>query len=159
MASPKGVCYNPAGRPHKPFDKKIFEDLCAIQCTQEEIASIMHIDIDTLTSAVKRTYNDAYSVIYKRYAAPGKSSLRRDQFKMAKRNATMAIWLGKQYLDQKDQQPAQIVTEEILNNYQQMIDQLRAIQASKSSSSTSNLNESSPNKSSTDSSSSSFSSA
>ena len=29
-------------------------------------------------------------------------ALRRSQWKMAERNATMAIWLGKQYLGQKD---------------------------------------------------------
>lgn len=29
-------------------------------------------------------------------------SLRRSQFRIAETNATMAIWLGKQYLGQKD---------------------------------------------------------
>ena len=29
-------------------------------------------------------------------------SLRRSQFRLAENNATMAIWLGKQYLGQKD---------------------------------------------------------
>jgi hypothetical protein len=32
----------------------------------------------------------------------GLASLRRKQFAMAESNATMAIWLGKQYLGQKD---------------------------------------------------------
>ena len=29
-------------------------------------------------------------------------SLRRSQFKLAEKNATMAIWLGKQYLGQRN---------------------------------------------------------
>ena len=29
-------------------------------------------------------------------------SLRRNQWKLAEKNTTMAIWLGKQYLNQKD---------------------------------------------------------
>jgi hypothetical protein len=33
----------------------------------------------------------------------GLASLRRKQFTMAESNASMAIWLGKQYLGQKDQ--------------------------------------------------------
>ena len=44
------------------------------------------------------TFSDAY----KNKSQLGKSSLRRAQFKLAEKNATMAIWLGKQYLDQKD---------------------------------------------------------
>ena len=32
----------------------------------------------------------------------GKASLRRTQFRMAETSAAMAIWLGKQYLGQKD---------------------------------------------------------
>ena len=43
-----------------------------------------------------------YNELYAQYAARGKSSLRRYQFNLAKTNATMAIWLGKQWLGQKD---------------------------------------------------------
>lgn len=40
--------------------------------------------------------------ISKKKAALGKISLRRNQFKMAERSEKMAIWLGKQYLNQAD---------------------------------------------------------
>ena len=44
----------------------------------------------------------------------GKISLRRAQFRLAEHNAAMAIWLGKQYLGQRepesDKQPEQGVT-------------------------------------------------
>nr|UWD62952.1 MAG: hypothetical protein [Bacteriophage sp.] len=39
---------------------------------------------------------------YKSKSQVGKSSLRRAQWKLAEKNASMAIWLGKQYLDQSD---------------------------------------------------------
>ena len=32
----------------------------------------------------------------------GKASLRRKQWNLAEKNATMGIWLGKQYLEQSD---------------------------------------------------------
>jgi hypothetical protein len=39
---------------------------------------------------------------YKSKSQAGKSSLRRAQWKLAEKNASMAIWLGKQYLGQRD---------------------------------------------------------
>ena len=38
----------------------------------------------------------------KKYSAKGRTSLRRYQFKLAEKNAAMAIFLGKNYLGQKD---------------------------------------------------------
>ena len=40
---------------------------------------------------------------YKRFSDGGKASLRRNQLHLSKTNAAMAIWLGKQKLDQKDE--------------------------------------------------------
>jgi hypothetical protein len=39
---------------------------------------------------------------YKSKSQVGKSSLRRAQWNLAQKNASMAIWLGKQYLGQRD---------------------------------------------------------
>jgi len=90
-------------------DYKKFESLCAIQCTQQEICSIMEdIDHRTLARLIAERYLDEdgnpldYANAYKKHAATGKASLRRSQFKLAERNATMAIFLGKQYLGQRD---------------------------------------------------------
>lgn len=41
----------------------------------------------------------------------GKISLRRAQFKLAKKSANMAIWLGKQWLGQQDK--VKVISEEI----------------------------------------------
>ena len=90
------------GRPQIQIDQKVFENLCKIQCTLEEIASVFSCSMDTVERWCKRTYKATFADTYKRWAAYGKSSLRRYQFEMAKKNASMCIWLGKQYLGQRD---------------------------------------------------------
>ena len=91
-----------AGRPPKPIDWKVFEQLCHIQCTHSEIASFFNIVVDTLYDRAEAEYGEKFSSTYKRFAEGGKSSLRRSQFRMADKSCAMAIWLGKQYLGQKD---------------------------------------------------------
>ena len=93
---------NKGGRPQKNIDKKMFENLCAIQCTKDEICGIFDIDEKTLTRWCKDIYNEGFSDVFKRKSQTGKMSLRRTQFKLAEKNPTMAIWLGKQYLGQRD---------------------------------------------------------
>lgn len=90
------------GRPPIEIDKDQFEKLCGIQCTEEEISGWFKCSLDTLSRWCKKEYNETFAEIYKKYAASGKTSLRRYQFKLAQTNASMAIWLGKQYLGQKD---------------------------------------------------------
>ena len=97
MANKKKV-----GRPLIKIDKSTFENLCAIQCTLEEIAGIFECCDDTINNWCQKTYNDNFSGVYKIYSQKGKISLRRNQLKLAEKNPTMAIWLGKQYLGQKD---------------------------------------------------------
>ena len=90
------------GRPKKEIDQTMFEKLCSIMCTLEEIAGIFDCSEDTIERWCKETYQTTFAEAYKRHSATGKSSLRRMQFKLAERSAAMAIWLGKQYLGQKD---------------------------------------------------------
>lgn len=93
---------NKGGRPKKQINQQQFEAMCAIQCTQAEICDVLDVTDKPLNNWCKETYGCGFSEIYKKKSASGKMSLRRYQFDLAKRNATMAIWLGKQYLDQKD---------------------------------------------------------
>lgn len=94
----------PPGPPEKPIDWKHFEQLCHIQCLQSEIASFLMINVDTLHDRVKKQYGESYSDVYKRFAEGGRSSLRRLQYRHAEKNVAMCIWLGKQYLDQREPQ-------------------------------------------------------
>jgi len=86
-------------RPKKELDYELIEKLSMIQCTQEEIAEIVEVCTRTLQR------DDEFCRIYKKGKESGKTSLRRMQWKSAEGgNATMQIWLGKQYLGQSDKQ-------------------------------------------------------
>lgn len=91
------------GRPKKNIDQKQFESLCGLQCTLEEICGWFGITDKTLNSWCKKTYSKTFSEVFKEKRSTGKISLRRHQWRLAEKNANMAIWLGKQYLGQKDQ--------------------------------------------------------
>ena len=90
------------GRPKKEIDKKIFENLCGLQFTLEEIAGVFDCSADTIERWCKREYGETFAETYKKHSAKGKMSLRRIQFKLAEKSAAMAIFLGKNYLGQKD---------------------------------------------------------
>ena len=90
------------GRPPVELDRKAFESLCKLQCTESEICSFFGVTDKTLVRWIKRTYSMTYSEAYKRFSQDGLISLRRLQFKHAEKSAAMAIFLGKQYLGQRD---------------------------------------------------------
>lgn len=90
------------GRPPKEIDQKQFENLCGLQCTLEEICGWFDVTDKTLDSWCKRTYNANFSEVFKQKRGAGKISLRRSQWRLAEKNATMAIFLGKQFLGQRD---------------------------------------------------------
>lgn len=73
--------------------------LAQVMCTEEEIAACLDTTVETLHSELNYPI---FSECYKKGAQEGKMSLRRSQFRLAMGNPTMAIFLGKQYLGQKD---------------------------------------------------------
>lgn len=95
-------------RPRLEIDSEQFKKLCAIQCTLGEIASWFKCSEDTVERWCKREFGKGFAESFKTYSADGKISLRRTQFKMAEHNVSMAIWLGKQYLGQRDVVEAQM---------------------------------------------------
>jgi len=92
------------GRPIKEINQKTFEGLCQIQCTEEEICAILDVSDETLNKWCKNTYGKTFLEVFREKRIGGKASLRRSQWKLAETNATIAIWLGKQYLGQRDEQ-------------------------------------------------------
>lgn len=90
-------------RPRKEFDWKIAENAAALMCTGEEIASLLDISYDTLQRRVIELGYESYAEWYKKYSVDALKALRRWQLESAKKgNATMQIWLGKQYLGQRE---------------------------------------------------------
>lgn len=117
------------GRPAKTVDWDEFKKLCEIHCNCEEIAGIFEMHTDTLALKVKEKFGEYFPEVFKRFAAPGKRNLRRTQFKLAQRNATMSIWLGKQYLDQKDIVQENQVSEGVTQRYLDVMSQLANLQS------------------------------
>lgn len=83
-------------------NRRALENLMKIQCTQEEIAGVFEVSVSTLKRWIQKEYDMNFEQLYKIYGASGRASLRRYQMKQAEKNPIMSIWLGKQYLGQKD---------------------------------------------------------
>ncbi len=116
------------GRPRTEINQTTFENLCAIQCTLNEIASVFNCSEDTIERWCKRTYKETFAETFKKHSAKGKISLRRAQFRLAEKNTAMAIFLGKNYLGQRDTVEADFNPEslakarELLEGVQSVID-------------------------------------
>jgi hypothetical protein len=104
------------GRPKKEIDPQLFENLCSIFCTQAEICEIIGVTANTLRDWCEDFYGEDFLSVYKKHSGKGKMSLRRAQLKMAQTNATMAIWLGKQFLNQLDRVEEQITGNVTIKN-------------------------------------------
>lgn len=76
--------------------------LCAIQCSQDEIAAFLKVSKQTLWRRSHEHFGVPFNEVRKQWANGGKCSLRRKQWKLADTSATMAIFLGKQILGQRD---------------------------------------------------------
>jgi len=93
---------HPGGRPRLTFDLRMVEDLGKIQSTHSELAAVLNVSIETVKRRLKE--DPEFCAAYEKGLENGKSSLRRIQWKAALGgNTTMQIWLGKQYLGQRDQ--------------------------------------------------------
>ena len=91
-------------RPLTEIDWDQVDKLCAIHCTGEEQAAVLGVDYDTLNAACKREHKMGFSDYFKQKASHGKMSLRRKQYTTAMDgNTTMLVWLGKNWLGQRDQ--------------------------------------------------------
>ncbi len=97
------------GRPKKEYDAKLFSDLIGIGCGADEICWVFRdesgkpANIDTISRWCKRTFGMTFQEFrVQNGAMAAKIEIRKNQLKLSKTNATMAIWLGKQYLGQKN---------------------------------------------------------
>lgn len=101
-----------AGRPTREFDVKQFNDLIALGCKQDEICWWFRDDKgkpanpDTLSRWCERKFG----VNFQEYSRENggmhlKIQLRKNQLELSAKNAAMAIFLGKNYLEQTDRDP------------------------------------------------------
>ena len=114
----------PAGRPKKDIKQESFEKLCAMFCTKEEIAAFFDCSLDTIENWCHATYGENFSAIYAKKKENGKISLRRSQMRLAEKSAIMAIFLGKNYLGQKDDPDNS--TEEMLSKLDEVLKTIKS---------------------------------
>jgi transcriptional regulator with XRE-family HTH domain len=92
--------------PKAKFDRKLIRTLASYGCTQEEIANACGISETTLKKYGRAELDAGYASM--------RRSLRRWQYEAARGgNTALLIWLGKQYLGQKDRHE-QTVREEVV---------------------------------------------
>ena len=103
-----------AGRPRVNLDERVVEELASVDCSYQEMATILGVNARTLTRN--------YVQVIEKGRDHGKASLKRTQFKVAmgspavydedgnklqaetSPNPTMLIWLGKIRLGQREVQ-------------------------------------------------------
>lgn len=81
---------------------KTIEGLGKIQATTRECAAVLGVSHQTFITFMNA--HPEVGAVLEKGKEEGKTSLRRTQFALAKKNAAMAIFLGKNYLDQTDRQ-------------------------------------------------------
>lgn len=93
---------NKGGRPRIDIPVEELEKLSRLSCTLDEIAAYFSCSRDTIERRMKDEPEVREAI--ERGRAHGKISLRRKQFQILEKtdNATMAIWLGKNILGQRD---------------------------------------------------------
>lgn len=103
------------GRPRLIINEKgqkLITLLAGFMCTDEEIADALETTVDTLHN---RNNRNVFSECKRKGMNRGKTSLRRTQFKLAEKNAAMAIFLGKNYLGQKDEIVSEVSSTAAIN--------------------------------------------
>ena len=92
------------GRPPKLVENaetlERIKQLAGLQLTQVEAAGVMLVAVSTFKAFLQKSAlaREAWEI----GEGSGKASVKRAQFVMAHRSATMAIWWGKQHLGQSD---------------------------------------------------------
>ena len=99
------------GRKRIEIDFEKVDALCAVFCNCKEIVSVLNsFDVNCSYDTVERRVKEQFNMTFAEYVkqkqmAFAKPKLRKAQFDCALGgNATMLIWLGKQYLEQVEKQ-------------------------------------------------------
>lgn len=96
----------------KQVNQETFERLCRIQCTTDEICSVLGLERKALARWAKRTYGKALELVLSDFQADGKSSFRRLGIQLAEQgSASVWIFLAKNWLGMSDN-PAPVASGE-----------------------------------------------
>lgn len=120
------------GRPKIEINFNVVKGMCSIMATEEEIANYFGCTIQTINERCKNELGCTFLDLFKKNSAGGKISLRRSQFKFAaKGNSALNIWLGKQYLGQRDKAAVDLSSSDGSMSPKPVITAVDAIEAAK----------------------------
>lgn len=88
------------GRPKKDLDWQLVYQLATYHCTKSEIYAALKTSGNMIDYVPERRAK--FDELYMRGYEDGKTRLRKAQARMSEKNPVMAIWCGKQYLNQSD---------------------------------------------------------
>lgn len=90
------------GRPKININWTEAEKLCALQCTEQEIADWFHISIWTLDHRLREDKGMTFPQFFALHRTSGKIALRRNLFRLSEKQGHVAIFLSKNWLGMKD---------------------------------------------------------
>ena len=91
--------------------------LAHIQCTIAEIAAFLDVSVETMHRRAKQEYDTTIGSLIQKWGESGRCSLRRKQWHLAEKSATMAIFLGKNMLGQADKVDLNDDTKKLIRDY------------------------------------------
>lgn len=88
--------------PARPIELKQVLYWMDLGATQEEIAGAHYVSVDTLHRRLVEHTGCNFAELKIKACGTAKIKLRNNQYRMSETNAAMGIWLGKQWLGQRD---------------------------------------------------------
>lgn len=80
-----------------------FERLCSYHCSKDELMDFFELSPALMEKWCKTTYELTFTAAHKKFTAKGNYNIRKAQYNAALNgNGAILIWLGKQYLNQRD---------------------------------------------------------
>ena len=113
------------GRPKKEINKKLFENLCGIQCTQKEICAVLEVTDKTLNTWCRKEYGTTFSEVFSQKREIGKVSLRRAGFELAQKNPAVHIFYAKNHLGMSDH--IEVVDSTALEKITDVLDEIEVV--------------------------------
>lgn len=122
-------------RPEKNIDWKRVDELLIAGCLGTEIAACYDMHPNTFYDRVVSKYNMSFTDYQQQKRSTGDSILREAQYLKAikKLDNTMLIFLGKQRLGQKENGNDVTFSEDLINHFKGMMQQLASLQSPKKS--------------------------
>lgn len=93
--------------------------------TAEEIAGACRVGVTTLDVRLREMTGMGFRELKERTCGTMKLELRRNQFNLSKTNSALAIWLGKVWLGQKDNEALDQANADTIKNFATILEQLK----------------------------------